>query len=56
MKNKDLAKVLLENPENDVKVLVEGKWYLTTEIKEVKDKHSLTAIIVNNPETRENNE
>ena len=52
MKNRDLANLLLKTPENDVKVLVEGKWYLTEDIKEVKNTNGLTAIVVNNPETK----
>lgn len=55
MKNKDLAELLLQNPESDVKIVISGKWYLTEEIKEVKSKDNLTFIIVNNPETKNNN-
>ena len=33
MTDKKLAEKLLQNPENEVKVLVSGKWYLLKDIR-----------------------
>lgn len=54
MKNKELADLLLQNPDNEVLVLVKGKWYLLEDIKEVTNNTSnnMTAIVINNPEIK----
>ena len=56
MKNKELAGLLLQNPDNEVLVLVlvKGKWYLLEDIKEVTNNTSnnMTAIVINNPEIK----
>lgn len=54
MKNKELADLLLQNPDNEVLVLVKGKWYLTEDIKEVTNNtiNNMTTIVINNPEIK----
>ena len=54
MKNKELADLLLQNPDNEVLVLVKGKWYLLEDIKKVTNNTSnnMTAIVINNPEIK----
>ena len=44
MKNEKLTEQLLQNPENEVKVLVSGKWYLLEDIRKY----------CNNPEVKKN--
>lgn len=52
MKNKELAERLLQNPEDEVKILVVGQWHLAEEIKQVKSNNTTTVITVDNPETK----
>lgn len=49
MKNKELADLLLQNPENEVVVLIKGNWYLQEDIKEITNNTSnnITGIVVN---------
>ena len=50
MKNKELADLLLQNPENEVVVLIKGNWYLQEiKVKEITNNTSnnITGIVVN---------
>ena len=53
MKAKDVAAILLQNPENEVEVLVKKNWHLQTLILDIKTSFDgkVTSIVINNPET-----
>ena len=53
MKAKDVAAILLQNPENEVEVVVKGNWHLQTPILDIKTSFdgNVTSIVINNPET-----
>jgi hypothetical protein len=55
MKAKDLADILLQNPDNEVEVYVKGNWHLQTSILNVKTSfnNKVTGIVINNPEVKD---
>lgn len=52
MTAKELAKILLQNPDSQVTVLVVKDWHLSTPIKDIKMSFDgkIIALVVDNPE------